>query len=109
MTKLTLTFVFCLILLNVVFSQEIITNCEELISVRLKDPLANYVFEADIDCSSNPGFKVIGDINQEFMGVIDGKGFQLSKINIITNEDEIVGIFASAKNAKFLNFTISVR
>ena len=106
---MALTFIFRLILLNIVFSQDIIKNCDDFVSLRLKDPSANYVFESDIDCASNPGFKVIGDINQEFMGRIDGKGFQLSNININSNEDENIGIFASAKQATFIDFTISVR
>ena len=108
MTKLALTFTFCLILLNVVFSQDIIKNCDDFVSVRLKDPSANYVFQSDIDCESNPGFKVIGDINQEFMGRIDGRGFRLFNININSNEDENIGIFASARQATFIDFTISV-
>ena len=100
-------FAFLILFTPFIFSIIInpINNCSELQDIK-NNLGGDYKLENDINCSSF-SFSPIGINTEAFVGILDGKGFMIHDLNIISSESQEGGIFGfTDSNAKIFNLTL---
>lgn len=96
---------FILFLICISFaSAELITNCEEL--QNMKNNLGgNYELAMDINCietvnwNGGLGFEPIGDMNNRFNGIFDGKRYNITGLYINRSDMDYVGLFGAVDSS----------
>ena len=102
MTKPVLVAIF--LFACVLYSHQVsISSCGDLAGVSSNDASVNYVLTQDIDCSGMQ-FNPVGDASHPFRGTLDGNGYSVSHLNIISNGN--AGIFSFGNGASVTNLLL---
>lgn len=87
-----------------------ISSCEQLQGMQ-ENLSANYKLVQDIECSQTAdwnggkGFVPIGEFDNQFTGVLDGQGFTIRNLRVIS-DDQVGGLFGFATRAIIKNLKL---
>eukprot|EP01091_Cochliopodium_minus_P003804 TRINITY_DN13764_c0_g1_i1.p1 TRINITY_DN13764_c0_g1~~TRINITY_DN13764_c0_g1_i1.p1 ORF type:complete len:219 (-),score=26.14 TRINITY_DN13764_c0_g1_i1:115-771(-) len=100
---------FILFSFSQVNGQTVITipNCFYLQNnITLENNSNIYQLTSNIDCSSINPFTPIGSISNQLKAKLDGKGFAITNLKIVSNSNSYVALFAFGSNAVVTNITL---
>lgn len=89
----------------------LISDCTDLQNIQ-NNLTGLFKLANDIDCSatttwnSGEGFKPMGNITEEFQGILNGDGFAISNLYINRPTETFLGLFGRVKEAKISNIKL---